>query len=608
MESRAMSQAEFMYNYNNENREKFNPELFHRDNMDIVDEVSKVILSCERDKYFTLKVLQINVIEDYETIYDMLREHEQTKLYKKNGENIYDYIQLKDSDIILLQVKYLIRKNGIDRIKIGKVEQNIENPEQILDVLIALPRFVDNYYFRLSGNYYSAITQIVDGSTYNNATANNSKVDSVTLKTLFGSVTMLRLFKDVIDVNSKEKIRAILYTSIIFNSHVNALYYIFAKYGYYVTMQLFGVNCIQLSEEPIQSDNICNEYVSFKKHNIYINCPAQMFAEPVIQSLCMTIYDAILKDTKIEDIYNPRFWIITLGGAFRNYSLEKGLSVLDSLESIYDITTKETTQLPDNLKVNIYAIIKWMMVDFSGLRQKDNTDVSIKRRRIAEYIAHVVALKQSAGIRRICDMGRKVKLKNIVSAVYMSPMYVISNIINMSNLISYVDMVNDNDAITALKCTYKGISGLDGSVQEIYRFVDPTSIGILDPDTSSASDPGMTAMLCPLANTNGPWFFDYKEPNTWQETINKLNQEYYTNNNINNPIKFEGEFNLSKYDYIKEQIVDENLNLHIQICPIKDLDGIEDYSGVVKRTMVQNEAKMNMEPLRSLFTIIDKEE
>ena len=607
MEARRMTQAEFMYNFNNENREKFNEELFRRDNMDIVNEVCKVIKSCERDKYFTLKVLQMNVIEDYETIYDMLREHEQGRLKKPNDENIYDYVQLRDSDIILLQIKYLIRKNGVDRIKINNKETFVENPEQVLDVLLALPRFVDKYYFRLSGNYYSAITQIVDGSTYNNATANSSKVDSVTLKTLFMSVTMFRMFKDVVDVNSKEKIRCILYTSIIFNSYVNAMYYIFAKYGYYVTMQLFGINCIELSYEPINYNNYCNEFVSFKKHNIYINCPKKMFEEPVIQSLCMTIYDAILKDTTIEQIYDPRFWLLTLGGAFRNYSIEKGLSALDSLESIYDITTKEITQLPEEMKANIYLILKWMMTDFSGLRTKDNTDVSIKRRRIAEYIAHVLALKMSGGIRRISDMGRKVKLKNIRSAIYVSPMYIISTIINMSNLIDYVDMVNDNDAITALKCTYKGISGLDGSVQEIYRLVDPTSIGILDPDTSSASDPGMTAMICPLTDTHGPWFTDFKEPNTWNDTLDKLNKSYYGANNIHSAISFTQPIDFSEYDYIKNNIVKENIELNRIICPIKDLNGIEDYSGIERKSVVPNENKFNGE-LKSLFTIIDKEE
>ena len=34
-------------------------------------------------------------------------------------------------------------------------------------------------------------------------------------------------------------------------------------------------------------------------------------------------------------------------------------------------------------------------------------------------------------------------------------MYVVNNAINMSNLVQYVDLVNDDDAFLALKWTYK---------------------------------------------------------------------------------------------------------------------------------------------------------
>ena len=121
----------------------------------------------------------------------------------------------------------LVKKNGVDRIKVDGREQNVENPEQVLQVLIALPRFVNKYYFRLSGNYYAAIVQVVDGSTYNNSTANNAKSDCVTLKTLFMSVRIFRAFREVVELNSHEKMKCILYTSTIFRNHANAMLYIF---------------------------------------------------------------------------------------------------------------------------------------------------------------------------------------------------------------------------------------------------------------------------------------------------------------------------------------------------------------------------------------------
>lgn len=600
IESRKMTQAEWIHQFNDENRQHFNEELFRRDNYDIVDAVSKVIRSCERDKYFTIKVLSIDVIEDYEDIYNTLRSHEQDRI-KSGMDNNYDYIPMRDSDILLMDVKYLIRKNGIERMKIGGVERNVENPEQVLRVLIALPRFVDKYYARLSGNYYSLLSQLVDASTYNNVTTNNAKVDSITLKTLFMAVRMFRIMKDVTDVCTKEKIRCILYTSIIFNCPTNAMLYIFAKYGFYATMELFGINCIYVSEEPNMNPN----YYCFKSHDVYISCPKIMFQEPIVQSLCMTIYDGVQKDATVEDLFRPEYWIRVLGAAYRNNSLEKGISALDSLESIYDLITEEDIRLPKAERENIYIILKWMLTNFSALRAKDNTDVSIKKRRIAEYIAHAYAMKIARGIHRITDMGKKVKLKNIISAIYTHPMYIISNIINMSNLVSYVDMVNDNDAITALKCTYKGISGLgeDGSaVQEVYRFVDPSSIGILDPDTSSNSDPGMTAMMCPLAKTYGNSFSDFQEPNGWQDTLNNLRNTYYAERQMQIPFTINDDRTFGqRYDYIKDDIVKANFNVGQKICPIKDLDGIIDYSN--NNSFMVREDKS--EEMQSLFTIVE---
>ena len=217
-------QAQWIHDFNQDFRPKFNDELFARNNEDIVEEVSKVIRSCEKDKYFTLKVLSIDTITDYEEIYNTLRDHYERRK-KKNDKrpNPYDYINIKDSAILLLKIKYFIQKNGTERMKVDGKDMDVENPNTILEVLIELPRYVNKYYFRLQGNYYNTIYQIVDGSTYNNATTANSKNDNVTLKTLFMSVRIYRMFRDIVDVNTKEKIHTILYTSIILRNHVNTI-------------------------------------------------------------------------------------------------------------------------------------------------------------------------------------------------------------------------------------------------------------------------------------------------------------------------------------------------------------------------------------------------
>ena len=187
------NQAQFMREFNDKHREEFNPQLFERNNEEIVEAIKSVVMSCQRDKYYTLKLLSFKAIYNYEEIYNTLREHE-AKRKKKNSkiDNIYDFINIRDTDMILIKLEWLVRHNGIERIEEDNKTVEVVNPEQVLEVLIAVPRFVRKYYFRLSGNYYTTIFQIVDGSTYNNSTASQSKVDNLTMKTIFMPIRIFR--------------------------------------------------------------------------------------------------------------------------------------------------------------------------------------------------------------------------------------------------------------------------------------------------------------------------------------------------------------------------------------------------------------------------------
>jgi hypothetical protein len=265
--------------------------------------------------------------------------------------------------------------------------------------------------------------------------------------------------------------------------------------------------------------------------------------DPMVQSLVTTIYDAILKDTTLDEIFNIRFWIRNLGLAYKGATnaIDKGLFVLDSVDGIYDIITQELLHLPEDQKRDIYAILRWLMREFGPLRQKDNVDVTLKRIRNAEYVAAIYANKISRSIHALSDMGKRVTIGGIVKRIRTDPMYVVSQIINMSNLVSYVDLVNDNDGITALKYTYKGISGLgeDGtSIQRTYRNVDPSHAGILDLDASSASDPGMSGLICPMAPVQGSSFTDYKEPMTWDDNYKKYQTEWKDKSKAVDPLVY----------------------------------------------------------------------
>ena len=603
-----ITQAQFMRLYNETHRENFNEELFQRSNQDIMNCMKKIILSCERDKYFTLKVLSMKEYYNYEEIINILKDH-LDKNRKKNSkvENPYDYISINDSDFMLLEVKWFIRHNGEEIWKVDDVDQIVVNPWDIMTVYIILPRFTRKYYLRLNGNYYSDIFQIVDGSTYNNTTngAKSKKVPCNTFKTMFTPIKIYRLFYDMIDVTTNTPVRHTVYNSVInivFNNSVNCMYYILANFGLYEAMDFLDIHCVRILDTPIADD----KWYNFEKNGIFISYPKYCGQDPMAQAFAATLYCAIEPDTRIDDLFNIRYWIRLLGKCFRNDSIDKGLFILDALDGTYDLITQEQLHLPENAKFDIYQVLRWLMREFNYIRKKNNIDITLKRYRIGEPIAAVYARKMIMGLSRVADMGKKVTLMSVKRAIYTHPMYVINNIINMSNLIAYRDMVNDNDATVAIKYTYKGISGLGENkteIQQSYRYVDPSHAGILDLDSSTTSDPGMSGTICPLTKTYPDnSFSNYKEPNFWEEKYKRYQDEFfeaYYPDKIS-VINFNREQEHDPYA-LRKQVVRESLEIDKAICPIRNvLDPSIDYSNAGSKLKEEQKETSN---IQSLFTI-----
>ena len=68
-----MTQREAIAKFAEENRTKFNPFYFQRDEDEIVTELMNVIHSCERSNdFFTIKVDSFRVVDDYSEINQIL--------------------------------------------------------------------------------------------------------------------------------------------------------------------------------------------------------------------------------------------------------------------------------------------------------------------------------------------------------------------------------------------------------------------------------------------------------------------------------------------------------------------------------------------------------
>lgn len=530
------------------NRPHFNPEFFKRDEDEIITELMNVIYSCEREnQYFTIKVYSYKVVDDYDEINDILYRYYEdltkNKSKSKKRDNQYEYINLNESAIRLLIVTYYLK----DR-----------NEEDYLDVIIAVPRIVDKYYFKINGIMRSTLFQIVDGSTYNNGTS-NAKVPSITLKIIFMAARVTRYYANV-QTTKGQDIRATYYHSRVFNKGVAAIKYILAKFGFYGMLDFMGLNgAIYMTKEDPDNDDM----YTFKTQNgAFISSPKFLFDHNVlVQSIVVSLLNS-LSDPNLpfEPIFTTEFWTRSLGADFSGGgptrlaaiydpdddsvtdTLEKGYSILDSFESIYDISTRESIKLPPEDKETTYHILRWIMREFNSLRMKDNLDIGCKKIRFAEYIAALYAFKIARGIYRVSDMNKKATILSIRKAIRTDPNFLLTAI-TKSKMAPYRNMVSDMDSMQALKFTYKGVSGLgegsNQSIPDIYRSIHPSHIGRVDLDSSSDGNPGITGTLCPYAPTYDGFFEDYQEPNSWEQEFMQTMDEYKKANNLKDALIFE---------------------------------------------------------------------
>lgn len=554
------NQREFIAYFNDKHKIKMNPSLFNRSDEAIIEELKKVILSCERcNEYFRIKVNGFTVVEDYTEInrilYDSYEQSVRNKSKTKKRDNPYAGINLNDSDIKLFIVDYFVEVFNKTASMMYPFSSKPMPTEENFKVIIAVPRIIDRYYIKINGIMRSTLYQIVDGSTYNNSNT-SSKIPNISFKIVFMAVRVFRYYLELTTIDGQE-VKLTQYMSNIFSKTVTACKYILAKFGFIGAMEFLGLNNIYLTNKPILSPDM---YCFQKTDDIYLSAPKYLVDNDLMtQTFMASVYQSIVPGMDYNQCFDNKFWPRSLGGDFNGTqpdkmlailegtdntitdTYNKGCSILDSFENIYDISTKESIRLPEEQKATMYHILRWILREFNGLRRKNNLDVSIKKIRFAEYIASIYAIKVARGIYRVADMNNKITTSSIRRAIKTDPMFLLNSIAK-SNLVSYRNIVSDMDSIVALKFTYKGIAGLgegsDKSIPDITRYIHPSHLGRLDLDSSSDGNPGITGTISPFTTMYDSYFSDYQEPNSWEEKYAELYNEYKRINGIKEAIIF----------------------------------------------------------------------
>lgn len=545
-----MTQLEWIAKFNEEHKEKFNPELFVRSDDEIMDQLQKVIKSCERNNsYFSIEVKRFRVIDDYKEIKRILFNYYEyltrNKPKMKKKDNPYGFINMNQSDIRLLIVTYRVAINLENNLSVRPEDlaTGKAKAEDTFDVYIAVPRIVDRYYFRINGIMRSTLYQIVDGSTYNN-NYTNSKIPNISFKIIFMAARTFRYMIGLTDVNTGEELKLFNYRANIFNKTVCVCKYFLAKFGFDGAMNFLGINGVYVTNHPVNKPG----YYCFQKtDNLYVVADKYLTDNDLVtQSMVTCIFTNLIPGMDYSLVYTTKFWVRSLGGEFNRLSSEKylamfagdptvtdtynkGLSILDSFENIYDISTKEDLRLVPEHKEDMYCVLRWIIQNFNALKKKDNYDVSIKRVRFGQYVAATYIFKVAKGINRVSDQNNRITVESIKKAIRTDPMYLL-NAISKSNLVSYRNMVSDMDGLLALKYSLKGISGIgeedNNSIPNSIRFVHPSHVGRLDMDTSSDNNPGITGMISPFIKLDNGYFSDVDEPDDWDEKYQAMFEEY----------------------------------------------------------------------------------
>lgn len=518
-----MSIKRFIHDYVQNHVDDFNDQLFLRSDEAIIDQLEKIIISIQTHGLFTIKVKGFTVVDNYDDIQIILRKHYERVLKgskKAADDNRFNYIDLQESKIKLLIVHY---------------ETSYKNERENLDVIIEVPRVVNKFYFFLKGNYYSPMYQIVDASTYNNSSSKkNSKKATITLKTNFQPIRITRFEVPVGDTD-ENKYSFTSFSCFAFNKSVPAIVYLFAKYGVVKALENLGLaNYLFISSDNQSNEDICS-FCSSKNDKIFINVNRYFMNNPIIQHAVVTLLNMINSSMNFNDLYNTDIWIERLGGGFVTQNkLQKGLTILKSFESTLDINIQEQIYLPWKYKKDMFVLLQWLLCEFNNLKMKDTMNIATKKVRCAEYIAAIYAKKLTTNIHRLSNKGKKINLKEIERTINIKPDWLIVEI-TKSQLVGFRNIVNDMDAFLATKFTYKGISGVGDtngsngsrSIPNQFRLLDISNMGILDPDASSPSDPGVNGSIIPFLklNTNG-YLSDTKEPITYEQELKELSDEY----------------------------------------------------------------------------------
>lgn len=363
----------------------------------------------------------------------------------KKKKNLFKNKYINDNRCGLLTVHIQITVDEVD-----SKTKRVQTIKKIKHKNLLIPICLNGRY-RIKGTDYYSIIQLTDKSTYNTS-------DTVTLKTLM-PVAIKReslTVKSVDDPNDNDdrgmEFTVPVYNVYIFKNPYPVILFFFAR-GYVWAMNYLQVNSIvNITDTLENADFEKNLYFQISsKCYVYVN-KYIFINNTYIQGIIGMILKSTTNRFSVEDFYNEDTWYKKLGSQGK---IEKGKGLLTSLKRLLDERSKKNLKLDKHDKEDIYAILRWQMMEYNTLRLKDNMSLDNKRFRENEQYAALFDLELSKRLKRILQLGSKAVMSNFEELFKFSNELLIQ-IMQTSGILVYDDNINDMDFFSRYKYSTKG--------------------------------------------------------------------------------------------------------------------------------------------------------
>lgn len=379
---------------------------------------------------------------------------------------------------------------------------------------IDIPDFIDDYHYYIRGNKYSAPYQLTDAITY------LGKDDSIVLKTLTRAIKLSRTPDTITDVHGMQ-FKSHTFHIHVSNKKIPFLLYYFAWYGFFNTLEFFGVH------NTIKVYDVCpaeaNENVIFFKFGkLYLGVSRDDFNTCLqVREIVSTILALGKKNICEELIKDTMHWRMCLGAYIsQTRTLERGASLLTTFYVCLDARTIRNIKniVGGAPKDNSFRVLRWMFINYAMLTNK-NTSLRNKRLRYAEYLISPLVRDVQMKIYRFLKTRPKMRDVKRLLDIFKPPRAILPNAIigkvkyktQMLNITKCSAQVND---LVLLGSALKYSKGGPGTAIErigkragiTFRQSDTSYIGQVDLITSSSTNVGISGNLTPFANVDEKTF------------------------------------------------------------------------------------------------------